>query len=173
MSDGLVSSLSGGRITLASRGSTIASPIASLAGAGGLFTLPAAISLPANFIPDHSLIMVQGWVKRRAGTGATADFEAYIGTAGAASDSLIGRVTVNATANHVGWLLVHAIFGTSATVFIGNGSVVPMSSSGGTSFIDRNTQFNRASAMSITLGMPTVNAADTFDLVGYQVTLLY
>jgi hypothetical protein len=158
-------------VTLAKLWGTIASPVATLTGTtGALFTLPSAIAIPANTIGDYDHIHVRARCKR-TGANATGQFEVQLGTGAAGSDSLFGRVSINATDGHVGALETQAFFNTSATIFLSNGTVAPMNTTSGTTFIDRNTNVNRGSVMYVTFGMSSANALDSFALLGYHITL--
>lgn len=150
---------------------SIATPIATYTGGtGGLFTLPADIVIPANFIPDYSRLCVSARIKR-TGANATGQLDCQLGTGGAGSDSLLGRVQSTATDGHVASLESFAMFATSLTAFTANGSAAPQSSTGGGTFVDRSTNVNRAAVMKVTLGMTSANASDSFALISYRVWL--
>jgi hypothetical protein len=158
-------------VTVVCLNGTVASPIATYTGGtGGLFTLPATITIPAGFISDHSRLWVSARVKR-TGANATGQLDCQIGTGGAGSDSLLGRVQLTGTDGHVGALESCAYFNTSLTSFLANGSAAPQSSTGGGTFVDRSTNVNRAASMFVTLGMSSANAADSFALLALRVTL--
>lgn len=160
-----------GIITLASRWGSIATPVATYTGGtGGLFTLPATIPVPAGIIPDYSTLRIRAMLKR-TGANATGQFDCQIGTAGAGSDSLVGRVQSTATDGHVALMEASAGWSTSLTVFIPSGSASPQGSSGGGTVVDRSTNVNRAALMYVVFGMSSANAADSYALLGYRVTI--
>jgi hypothetical protein len=171
MWDGTVWRPSAGGICIKQRWGTVASPIDTNTGdTGSLFTLPEAISFPAGLIPSHSHIHVRARVKR-TGANATANFECYLGTAGTSSDSILGRLALSAVDAHIGAMETQGFFGTSTTAFVSNGAAKGQDSTAASSFTDRSTNVNTASAMTLTLGMASANAADSFALVGYAVWL--
>ena len=150
---------------------TVASPIATISGSTGtLFTLPADIVIPANIIPDYGRLWVEARVKR-TGANATAQLDAYLGTAKTSSDSLLGRVQATATDGHLVWLFSPALFNTSASNFFAGGTSAPQASTGGGTAVDRSTNINRQAVMYVTLGMSSANALDAFALIGYRVWL--
>lgn len=161
-----------GRVCLAMRCGTIASPIHSMAGhaVGVLFTLPATITIPAGMIAPQSRVWISGQAKR-TGANGTGQFDCQIGTAGAGSDSLVGRVQANATDGHVAVMESVALFSSSTTSFLPRGSASPQGSTGGGTVVDRSTNVNTASAMIVTFGITNANALDTFALHHYAVFL--
>lgn len=162
-----------GRVLLVQRNGTIASPLApAVTGAtSGLFAMTAgSIVLPAGFISDNATLCVRARVKR-TGANATGQFDAYLGTAGTSSDSLLGRVQSTATDGHVASLDSMGFFTTSTTAFLANGTAVPQSSTGGGTFVDRSTNVNRLAAMTLSLGMSSMNASDSYSLVHVAVWL--
>lgn len=165
----LRASFNTGPIVLAQRWGSIATPIHTLTSTtGALFTLPADIVIPVGAIPDYCGVRVRALVKR-TGANATAQLEAYVGTAKTNGDSLAMRQQLNATDGHVALLDGTAGFSTSTTVFIASGIAGPQNSTSGTICVDKNTNVNRAAIMYVTLGIASANASDSFALLGYKV----
>jgi len=154
---------------------SVATPLATLTGsAGALFTFtgagPASIQIPAGLILPNSRVHVEALVKRTGAT-ATANFEAYLGTAGTNGDSLLTRVVMSASDGNGAYMFGEGWFGTSPTSFVATGQVGPGSSSGGNTFIDKTTNINTALPMYLSFGMASSNAADSFALLGLQVII--
>lgn len=151
---------------------SVASPFQTLTGVttGTVFTLPAQIVIPGCRIPDYADVHVVARMKR-SGATATAQLDAYLGTAGDLTDSLLGRVQSTGTDGHVAYLDSKAQFSNSLTSFTANGTAAPQSSTGGGTHVDRSTNINRAVPMYVTLAMTTANAADSFALLQYEVRI--
>lgn len=134
----------------------------------GLFTTPVSVDIPIGLILPNSRVCVDAKVKR-VGATATGQFDAYLGTAGNATDNPMVRVQSNSTDGHVSRLMGDALFGALTTQYISNGIAVPQTSSSGNTCIDRTTQVNTAALMKVTFGISTANAADSFKLLSYDV----
>jgi hypothetical protein len=150
---------------------SVTTPFQSLTGVttGTAFAI-SQIVIPGCRIPDNADVHVIARMKR-TNANATAQFDAYLGTAGDLTDSLLGRVQSTATDGHVGYLDTKAQFGSSLTSFIANGTAAPQSSTGGGTHVDRSTNVNRCVPMILTLAMTTANAADVFALTQYEVRI--
>lgn len=158
-----------GRVCLVQRSGLIASPLATVASAAALFSGIIA-TIPAGLIAPNSRVWVSAQTKR-TGANTAGQFDCQIGTGGAGADSLLGRVQSSATDGHVAVLEAAAQFGSSTTSFIPRGSATPQGSTGGGTVIDRSTNINTASAMTVTIGMTSASALDSYALLHFSVYL--
>ena len=164
-----------GRAIIAADWGSEANPLATYTGGtGGLFTLPkGAITLPAGLlVAGKSQLEIRVKVRRTSNT-ATANFLVKLGTAGTTSDGDIYASQLAATTN----LAQHAtpIVGMrTATEAVSINYLSPQAVGASSSAIEKvvTSNINTAAAMTLSFGISSANAADTFTLVGYAVELV-
>jgi hypothetical protein len=160
----------GGRMQLAQRNGTIASPVATLTGVtAGSFTLPVIPRVLASMLFPHSRVVVNAHLRRTTAT-ATAITLIRLGTTGGAADSAITSASMAATANQDWHPFASAVFGSSATEFSSAAATTFNGLSTGQG-VDRSPNVNTADAMEVSIGITSANTADSFSLISYAVWL--
>ena len=166
-SDGTSWRVVGGSITLLSERGTVASPLASLAGASPeQFFNVSALTIPAGVIsPTTSKLRVETYLRRSGATG-TGVFTTRFGKTGLAP---ILSHTVAAT-DGVCFRAFHDLFPGNGTAFSTNLAGINASAVG--AFTDiTNEDFDTLAAQTIKHSVTSANAADTFQLLARQITL--
>ncbi len=149
---------------------SVAAPLVTLTGVtAGSFALPIVPEFPAGMIAPHSRVYVEAMVRRLSAAG-TALVQARLGTTGSPSDSTIYSLSTGAIAGTDIRISSMAIFGSSATSFSSPNSISE-NGSGASLFADRSANVDTSSAMSVTIGVASANAGDSFSLVYYNVWL--
>lgn len=158
-----------GRLLIAQRCGSVASPIATLTGVtAGMFTLPITPTIPAGMLGPHSRLYTEALVRRTTAT-ATAIATSSLGTTGGTSDPNIFRVSMPASAtSEVRISSFAAVDGSSATAYCA-ANAIPENAASAAQLADRNTNINTAAAMVASFGVTSANAADVFALVYYSV----
>ncbi len=169
--NGTVWKPSSGRLTIAHEQGLMASPIATITGStGAQFTLPGGnVQIPANLIKEDYRVEVESQVIRTGAT-ATANANVRIGTAGTTADSRMGARSLAATTLTSLRSFDFAAFSTSTTAAVA--TVGQQINSGATTMADITTNINTAALMYVSFDISASNVADTFDLIGYRVTLI-
>lgn len=131
------------------------------------FALPgsADIAIPDSSIADNSRICVRARVKRHSGTNSSVTVTAWLGTANTTGDSVIGQLSLAATANHVAWLEAEALFSSASGSFYATGTAGPQTSGLFSAIGDKSTNVNRAAVMKVNIGLSVGNSGDSFDLI--------
>ncbi len=158
--------VNGSAVLFANSYGTIATPTLTQAAGSTSFTFNIGTAvIPANTLGAGDQLICKGRYRKN---GANATLAAYVtlGTAGTVSDARIWAATSPITDNNdTGWD-AYATIG-SATGFVSNQSYTQAGTGGVDYLADATTNFNVASAMTLTIGM-TKHTSDTVDLLGFS-----
>lgn len=156
-----------GEITLISKWGSVATPLQTLTGVTtGIFT--DQFIIPANtLIADKSFLEIEIW-QTRLGTGGTHVGIIYIGTGEGTANSVAANWTFAATNNLNFRGGTGMAFHTSSLT---SSNYVNPGSQGTAAFVDRNTNIDITQPMKIQFGITSGNIADSYSLLGYQITL--
>jgi hypothetical protein len=149
-----------------------AAPHVSLTGVvTSLFTMPGgAITIPAGLlVPGRSRIIVSVQL-RKSGAAGTTTFWVYLGTTGTyASDSALGRFSSIVASGASIW------YEAETRIFSSTGHVnvygAPVNTLLGDSYLDQTASVNTAALMYLSFGISGANAADTMQILGYEVVI--
>lgn len=158
-----------GRARLCDLLGSVATPIATIGTgvtAATFFALPAPVALPANFLRVGSTLRCRALV-RRSGNGGTGIVRQRVGTAGNTSDAVVVSFSMSATDGQ-GLRLDTESRVASQTAMVVSASASP-NATGNNAISDATGQFDIQSAMQVTLGTASTNAADAFALISLQV----
>lgn len=162
-----------GRVSLASRSGSVATPISTISAATfGKFTLPENIKIPAGCIVHGQTTLEVVVTLRRRGTAATNQFIVYVGSTNSTSDSASIAVTTTATNNQDCNMYPVIGFPSSGTMLTSTWSGIANTTSGADN-ADRTTNINTAVDMFVNFGVFSGNAADSYDLLAYRVALVF
>lgn len=161
-----------GTVKLASKQGSVASPVASITGStGALFTVnggAGSVVVPATMlIPGRSLLRVAVLFHRR-GANANAIVRIYLGTTGTAADAtafslnFAGNLQQARTDLEIGAATSSSL---TSTFWLAPGASAP------NAFSTMTTNINTDAAMTLSIGIASANALDSFDLIGYSVVL--
>lgn len=174
ISDGVYWRPVGGQVHIVERSGSPFYPLTQNTGSTGFnFTLPVAGVIPANFlIPGESQIEVEVWVKKTGANGTatlnvylglnnsnTTDYRIIQGTFAAADGSELGLRPLVTVGNALRL---------SSSTFLSVGTVSPQTNTGTDS---AGGMFNSAVPTYLTINVGAANAADTFRLCAYRVTV--
>ena len=167
--------LGGSQLHCAASG-TVASPLATLSGATGKFTLPAgdrvtsgAILLPVG-LPQVGQGISVSLKCRHRGTGGAWNIVGRFGSLDTSSDPSFMQVTGTATDDQSSWLL-QDLEVVTATSFVASTFAVPNQAGTG-AIVLRNSNFNNAAQLYLGFYSSTLNAADFLDLISYRVYVI-
>lgn len=173
-SDGVYWRPVGGQLHIVCRAGSPYYPLAQNTGSTGFnFTLPVPAVIPSDFlIPGESQIECEVWVKK-VGANGTATLNVYLGLNGSnASDYRIVQGTFAAAdGSELGLrplVSVGNAIRLSSATFLTVGSVSPQTNPGTDSAAG---MFNSAQPTNLTINIGAANAADTFRLVAYRLTV--
>jgi hypothetical protein len=156
-------------VTLASVWGTNGTPLTSTTGGANAIFPSANVAIPAGLLCANVVIRGRAVVQRGAATNATGDLVMRLGTAGSVSDSKLSIITVPATTNIFASLDAQGAFAASTTQYFSQGNMVAMGTSTSVDVATQTTNVNTAAAMTLSVGMSSMNASDTFNLIGYSV----
>lgn len=157
--------------TLTEFAGSVATPVASL-GTGvtsGTFTLPSVPTIPASFLEAGNGVMIDALVTH-IGTGGTSDFNVHLGTAGTTSDSLAVNRNITAVNNRTLHARTEVSF-SSLTNFV-SAAGVPTNDQTTATLVDRTTNVDLAQAMLATVAVASGNAADSWKLIWFRLSVL-
>jgi hypothetical protein len=164
-----------GTVKLASKFGTIVSPAASITGSTGALFAPSnvvgALTIPATMlIPGHSILRVRAVFHRR-GANATASTRIYVGTAGTSSDAFAYSLPIAATDTletrpevEIGVIGSNSMI-SSNWLSPGNTGASPAPA------LPMTININTNAVMTLSFGVSSANASDSFDLIGFSVVL--
>lgn len=150
-----------GRACLGSKVGSLAAPLQTLTGAASgtftqKFTVPAGLLFPGCTLAFRGLF-------RKNGTTATGNITVNFGTAGTSADGQLAQEAVAITAGQDVRIdtLAHVV---SASVLTRQG-ITPINVAGSSTATDTGANFATGSAMTLSMGFNTGNAADSYLLV--------
>lgn len=151
---------------------SIAAPLSTLTGVtAGQFTLSPLMLIPAGMlIPGISQVVVDAQYYRR-GANATATASARFGTANNNTDSAMLGITMTAVDTQSLRFQWCGFVSATNVITVQTNTPVNTASVAG-ALVDRNTNINIAADQYASLLISGANAGDSFDLIGYRVTVV-
>lgn len=147
---------------------TLAAPALTEGAGSTTFTFNiGAPQIPANLLAIDDKLYVRARFQRHNANATMNTIKICIGTAGTTSDAYVWSATLAATDLLQASAFCYADIVT-ATAFVTNSTSTLTGTGGTTNLVDQTTNFNIASAMTITIG-GTKHTSDTLDLISYQV----
>jgi hypothetical protein len=143
---------------------SFATPLWTQVGATGLWSPPGgAMTSPAGLFAagDHFSI---DWTPSRGGSAANLFYAIRFGTAGGTADARMVDTYLTTTVGQVIYGKGETSFATATRVVTTNFFPIPNNLVSGGNIVDETTNINAASAMTWTVDVVTINAADTFYL---------
>lgn len=161
-----------GQIVLAERSGSVASPIGTVTGVtAGQFTLSPTMLIPAGMLAYGSAQIIVDAQYYRRGATATATASARFGTANTVSDSAMAGITMTAVDTQSLRLQWCGYVTSADSITVQTSTPVNTASVAG-ALVDRSTNINGAAAQYASLHIGSANVADSFDLIGYRLTLI-
>ncbi|SEO77990.1 hypothetical protein [Nitrosovibrio sp. Nv6] len=162
-----------GQVKLAGDQGSIAAPVATITGStGALFNLSGgfgSLVIPAKMlIPGHSALRLRALFYRR-GANATATATIYIGTTGTSADPRAYFLSLTATDLQQNRADAETVVATATTACT-TAWLAPQQQTI-TAASDLTTNINTDAAMTVSIGVATASALDSFDLISYSVVL--
>lgn len=162
----------GGQFLLCSYAGSPTNPVATLTGTtAAKFTLPGGDKpIPADLlIPDTSIITAEIRM-RKTGATATVYGTIRVGTAAGTGDPIMGHEQLGVGTNSDQRLKVSGLVDTTTRMCLDQ-LMVDDSMVGGSGWLDTTTNINTAAAMYVTPQVHSGNAADTYNLLGFEVVV--
>lgn len=160
-----------GSIVLQKQSGSIATPLAAVTGVTSSMLVPSKSRIiPAGMlIPGDAQLKIEAMF-RRTGANATATLNVHLGTNKTSGDNTCYAFSYAAT-NLLDIFAAPTVDVAEAQRFTYSGWQVQGGSGNASTFGDKTTAFNTATEMGVSFSISGANAADSFALIGYRVTL--